>query len=71
MHIDTRRTICAIKMQVWYIRTHMLPFLLGLHGKVLALADYRGGFCGKLLEACPTEPMPVSSEMGWREGRCL
>lgn len=24
MYMGTHRSICAIKMQVWYIRTHML-----------------------------------------------
>ena len=44
---------------------HKSSIVLGLRGKVLVVGGgYRGGFCGKLLEAslCPIEPMPASSK---------
>ncbi|KAK4824797.1 hypothetical protein QYF61_019465 [Mycteria americana] len=39
-----------------------VQIVLGLHGKVLVVGGYRGGFCEKLLEA---SPMSDRANAGW------
>lgn len=38
-YIDTHRSICAVKVQVRYVRTHTLSFVLDLCAKVLVAAE--------------------------------